>query len=314
MPLRLFGPRYWPTWLGLGCLRLFAALPYPLMVRTGRLIGWISRHLPLNYGRVARRNLELCLPELSVREREVILDRNFQCMGVGLCESAMTWWSSDERIRDLSRVEGLEHLERALALGHGVILLTAHFTTLEISARILNAVHPICALYRPPKNALLAAISARHRGRLASRMILRDDVRGMVRALKHNECVWYAPDQSYRKKGAVMVPFFGIPAPTNVFTSRLAEITGAAVLPYSHERLPDGAGYRAVIHPPLEHHAGDDALTDALRFHHFIEEQVQRIPEQYLWIHRRFKGLSQTDPEYYGRAARKSVPQVQAAR
>jgi KDO2-lipid IV(A) lauroyltransferase len=283
------------------------------MLRTGHMIGWIGRHLPLNYVRVARRNLELCLPELTSREREAILDRHFKCIGVGLCESAMTWWSSDKRIRQLSHVEGLEHLERALGLGHGVILLTSHFTTLEISARILNAVHPICALYRPPKNALLAAISARNRSRLASRLILRDDVRGMVRALKHNECVWYAPDQSYRKKGAVMVPFFGIPAPTNVFTTRLAEITGATVLPYSHERLPDGRGYRAVIHPPLEHQAGDDALADAQRFHHFIEEQVRRMPEQYLWIHRRFKGLSLSDPEYYGRAARKALPQSQAA-
>ena len=114
----------------------------------------------------------------------------------------------------------------------------------------------------------------------------------MVRALRRNECVWYAPDQAFRNKGAEMVPFFGIPAATNVATSRLAELTGAAVLLYSHERLPDAKGYRVAISAPLEGYPGASPQADALRFNHFIEAEVRRIPEQYWWIHRRFKGLS----------------------
>jgi KDO2-lipid IV(A) lauroyltransferase len=307
MPLRFLSPTYWPTWLGLAMLRLFERLPHSLLIRAGHAIGWIARRLPLNYVQVARCNLRLCLPELSEGEREQLLDRHFQALGVCLCESAMTWWSSDERIDRLACIEGLEHLKEALAAGRGAILLTAHFTTLEIGARILNGVVPLNVLYRPPKNALLAYIAERHRGRRAMSTIGRDDIRGMVRALRNNGCVWYAPDQSYRKKGAEMVRFFGVPAATNVFTSRLARLTGAAVLPFSHERLPGAAGYRVRIGPALQGFPSACAVSDAERFNRFIEAEVRRIPEQYWWIHRRFKGLTLDYPNYYGSAARREA-------
>jgi KDO2-lipid IV(A) lauroyltransferase len=308
IPARFFAPRHWLTWLAVALLRLIEQLPYPQLVRTGRVLGRIGRHLPLHYIPVARANMRLCLPELSDGERERLLDRHFEALGISLCESAMSWWSDDARIAALSHIEGLAHLEQALAAGRGAIILTAHFTTLEIGARILNAVHPINVLYRPPKNALLAYIAHANRNsyKRAEKMgtIERDDIRGMVRALRRNEPVWYAPDQSFRNKGAEMVPFFGIPAATNVATSRLAQLTGATVLLYSHERLPDARGYRAVLSAPLQGYPGESAQTDALRFNRFIEAEVRRIPEQYWWIHRRFKGLSADYPNYYGSAAR----------
>lgn len=308
IPIRLFAPRYWLTWLAVGVLRLIERLSYPHVVQAGRTLGRIARRLPLHYIPVARANMRLCLPELSVAERERLLDRHFEALGISLCESAMSWWSSDERISKHSRVEGLTHLEQALAAGRGAIILTAHFTTLEIGARILNAAYPINVLYRPPKNPLLAYIAHANRNTYKRRegfgTIERDDIRGMVRALRRNESVWYAPDQSFRNKGAEMVPFFGIPAATNVATSRLAALTGAAVLLYSHERLPDATGYRVVISPQLVDYPGASPQADALRFNHFIEAEVRRIPEQYWWIHRRFKGLTGDYPNYYGAAAR----------
>jgi len=308
MRLRLFAPRYWPTWLLVGLLRGIECLSYPRLVKVGRVLGRIARRLPVHYIPVARANMQLCLPELCAEERERLLERHFEALGITLCESAMSWWSSDERITKLARVEGIAHLEQALARGRGAIILTAHFTTLEIGARILNATFPINVLYRPPKNPLLAYIANSNRNsfRRAQKRgtIERDDIRGMVRALRRNESVWYAPDQSFRNKGAEMVPFFGIPAATNVATSRLAELTGAAVLLYSHERLPDAQGYRVVLSPPLQGYPGASAFADALRFNHFIEAEVRRIPEQYWWIHRRFKGLTSDYPNYYGAAAR----------
>jgi KDO2-lipid IV(A) lauroyltransferase len=305
---QLLMPRYWASWTGLGCLRLFECLPYPAMLVMGRLIGKLARHLPLNYVRVARRNIELCLPGLSSVEREQLIDRHFASLGIGVCESAMSWWSSDERIRSLSRVEGCEHLDEAQKRGRGVILLTAHFTTLEIGARIMNANRPICALYRPLKNEVLAAASNRSRRQRARNAIRHDDIRSMVRALKNNEIVWYAPDQSYRKKGAQMVRFFGVPAATNTGTSRLAQMTGATILYFSHERLPNGAGYRVIIHPPLDCIPSDDPVADTERFNDFIETQVRRVPEQYWWIHRRFKGLSPDYPDYYEKKVPEQVP------
>ena len=301
LPARLYGPRYWPTWLGLGILRLVERLPFGAMLAVGRGIGWFARRLPLPYVRIARRNMEICLPELSDAERARLLDRHFASLGMGLLESAMTWWSGQDRIDRLSQIEGLEHLEAALAKGHGAIILTAHFTTLQIGAKILNGRVPLNVLYRPLKNELLARISGGSFGRNARKAIQRDDVRSMISALRRNEIVWYASDQSYRKKGAMMVPFFGHPAATNVFTSRLAEMTGAAVLYYAVERLPGTQGWRGTIEPAFTDWPSGDPIADTLRYHARIEAQVRRMPEQYWWIHRRFKGLTPEYPDYYPR-------------
>jgi KDO2-lipid IV(A) lauroyltransferase len=310
MPLRFFAPRYWPTWLAILLLRLIEPLPYGRLLAVGRTLGRIARRLPLHYVPIARANMRLCLPEMPDAEREQLLDRHFEALGMSLCESAMTWWSAEERIVALSRIEGVTHLQEALARGRGAIILTAHFTTLEIGARILNAAFPINVLYKPPKDELLAYIANSHREsyKKAAQYVTieRDDIRSMVRALRRNECVWYAPDQAFRNKGAEMVPFFGVPAATNVATSRLAELTGAAVLLFSHERLPEAQGYRVTISPILGDYPGTSPYADALRFNQFIESEVRRIPEQYWWIHRRFKGLTSDYPNYYGAAARKT--------
>src|SRR5688572_11076765 len=262
---RLLHPRYWPTWFALGLLRMFEPLPFAVLVWIGSILGRLLAFLPLSFVRIARRNLELCLTELSSEQREQILREHFRSLGIGIFETAMSWWSSDERIRKLTRFEGLEHLEAALARGRGAILLSAHFTTLEIGARSLCARVPASVMYRPTHNVVLERFLMRLRGKQAKRAIPRDDVRTLIAALKANEPVWYAPDQSYRKKGAEMVPFFNIPAATNTATSRLARMTGAAVLPYFQERMLNGR-YRMVIHPMLENFPSDDPAADARRF------------------------------------------------
>ncbi len=300
---RLLAPRYWPTWIALGTLRLLALLPFPVQLAIGRALGAVLRRLPLHFVRIARRNIDLCLPELQRAERERLLDRHFASLGIALMEIALAWWSPAARLREMAQVEGLEHVREALRRGRGVILLTAHFTPLEIGGRILSAIFPINVLYRPTKNEALAYMQSQCRCRNGGRAIRRDDIRSMVAALKNNECVWFAPDQSYRKKGAEMVPLFGIPAATNTATSRIARLTGAAVLPYFVERLPGTGGYRLVILPPMENFPSDSPCEDAARFHQLIEKHVRAVPDQYLWIHRRFKGLSADYPDYYRKAA-----------
>ena len=299
--LQLLKPRYWSTWLALGTLRLFEPLPFAVLIVLGRMIGGLLAILPLSFVRIARRNLELCFPERSVAERESILREHFKSVGIGLFETAMSWWSSDERIRKLGTFEGQEHLDAALARGRGVILLSAHFTTLEIGARSLTARSPTNVMYRPTSNLVLERFLARNRSKHAKRAIPRDDVRTLITALKGNEAVWYAPDQAYRKKGAEMVPFFGIPAASNTATSRLARMTNAAVLPYFVERLPGAKGYRLTILPALENFPSDSPARDAQRFNELIEAHARKVPAQYLWIHRRFKGLTPDYPNYYRR-------------
>ena len=198
-------------------------------------------------------------------------------------------------------------MQAALAKGRGAILIGGHFTTIEIATRILGTVVPMNVVYRPPKNQLLAhtmlTAFKRHGNPIAY-----DDIRAMIRALKNNETVWYAPDQSYRNKGAAMVKFFGIPAATTTATSRLARISGAAVLTYFPQRLPGNAGYRAVIGPAFENFPGPDPVHDVERFNSLLEAHIRRVPEQYLWVHRRFKGLAADYPDYYGRDSRHRAP------
>jgi Kdo2-lipid IVA lauroyltransferase/acyltransferase len=289
--------------MGLGVLRLLELLPYPVQRRVGIGLGKLIRRLPLAYVRIARCNIQLCLPELSPQQAADLLDRHFESLGMALCETANTWWSSDKRVNALAEVLGLEHLHAALARGRGAIMIGGHFTTIEIATRILGTVVPLNVVFRPTKNALLSHTmftSFRRHGN----PIAHDDIRTMIRALKKNEAVWYAPDQSYRNKGAAMVHFFGTPAATTTATSRLARISGAAVLTYFPERLPGNAGYRVVIGPALEDFPGADAAADAERFNRLLEAQIRRVPEQYLWMHRRFKGLSVDYPNYYGRDSR----------
>jgi KDO2-lipid IV(A) lauroyltransferase len=267
----------------------------------GRMLGKVLRRLPLNFVRIARINLRLCLPTYSDGERERLLQRHFESLGIALMETAMAWWSSDERIRSLTHMEGMEHIESASREGRGVLLLSAHFTTLEIGARAICARLPGNIMYRPASNPVMGFFLARNRARRAKRAIRRDDIRVLIGALKAKELVWYAPDQAYRKKGAQMVPFFGVPCATNTATSRLAKMTDALVMPFFPERLANNAGYRITILPALKNFPSDDAIADAELYHHAIEAHIAQVPEQYLWIHRRFKGLDETYPDYYGR-------------
>jgi KDO2-lipid IV(A) lauroyltransferase len=307
MPLEFLRPKYWLTWAGLCVMRGMAFLTFAAQRRVGTALGVLIRHVPLRYVRIAERNIELCLPELSAGERSDLIDRHCQSLAMGLCETATTWWCSDARVARLAEVHGLEHLTAAFAKGRGAILIGGHFTTIEIATRILGTVVRMNVVYRPTKNALLAHIMhtsfCRH-----GNPIRHDDIRAMIRALKNNEAVWYAPDQSYRNKGAAMVNFFGIPAATTTATSRLARISGAAVLTYFPERLPGRAGYRVVIGPAFEDFPGCDAIRDVERFNELLQAQIRRIPEQYLWMHRRFKGLSGDYPDYYGRDSRRRAP------
>ncbi len=186
---RLLSPRYWPTWVGLGVLRLLSLLPFRLKLAVGAVLGGLLRCLPLRYVQIARRNIELCLPELTAAARRRLLNRHFASLGVALLEIATAWWCPAASLAKISQLEGIEHLREALARGHGAILLTAHFTHLEIGARILAAAMPVNVIYRPTKNEALTFLLSRCRCRHGGHAIPRDDIRVMVAALKKNEAV-----------------------------------------------------------------------------------------------------------------------------
>lgn len=289
LPPALLAPRHWPTWLLLGLGWGAAQLPWPLQRALGRGLGWLLLPLARRRRRIARINLELCFPELDARARAALLRQHFQSLGLGVVETAMSWWTPTRRLADRYRLEGLEHLQAALARGRGVILLSAHFTTLEIAGRLLALQTPFHVLYRTHKNPVFERAMRRARERHFERAIAREDMRGFLRSLRDNLPVWYAPDQDYGREKSVFAPFFGVPAATITATSRLAAASGAAVVPFFPERRADGRGYVLRLYPALADFPGASPEADAARLNALIEAQVRARPGQYLWAHRRFK-------------------------
>jgi KDO2-lipid IV(A) lauroyltransferase len=239
--------------------------------------------------RIAQTNIDLCFPDLSVAERARIMRENFASMGIAVLEMGMSWWAPERRLRRLVTLEGMENLDAALRAGHGAILLSAHFTTMEIGGRLLSMFAPFQVLYREHKNAAMEHVISRGRNRFTQRAILRDNLLGMRRSLRKNIPVWYAPDQDFGIGKGVFVPFFGIPAATITATSTLAKMAHSPVVPFYQTRLPGARGYRLTLLPALEDFPGDDIEQDTRRINALLEALIRRQPEQYLWAHRRFK-------------------------
>jgi len=285
---RFLSPRYWPLWIGFGITWCLARMPYTWLMRAGRVLGRLLLVLPGHRRHVASVNLALCFPELTDAQRHDLLRRHFESLGMGMMEIVLSWWAPAARLRPLACVDGMEHFEDALKEGRGVILLMAHFTTVEIATTLLAMNVPLYATYRPHNNALFEEVMRRARQRHAP-VIDHGNIRVMLRALKNNKAVWYSPDQDYDGKHSVFVPFFGVPAATMTATAELARLSGAVVIPIFPERLPGGKGYRITLQPALDNLPSGDIERDTARINALFEEQVRRIPEQYLWVHRRFK-------------------------
>ncbi len=281
-------PRHWPTWLGIGVLALLARLPWRLQRMLGRAMGACLRAILPKRRRIAERNLALCFPDLDAAARSDLLRRHFGALGIALFEFGRAWWGSVAPQRHGLVIEGLEHLEAARANGRGVIIVSGHFTTLEMSARLACDAAPLAGMYRPyPQPAMEWAV-LRGRSRYAAGMFAKDDVRGVAKHLKRGGLLWYAPDQDPSRGDSVFVPFFGQPAKSLTSTHQLARLSGAAVVMFQHIRRDDG-GYTLRFWPAFEDFPSDDAGQDTARVIAAIETMARDAPEQYLWIHRRFK-------------------------
>jgi KDO2-lipid IV(A) lauroyltransferase len=296
---RFVSPRYWPTWLLLGLLHFAARLSPRAQLRLGRGLGRLLRHVKRRERRVAARNLALCFPALDGPQREALLARHFESVGMSVVEMGVGWFTPIDTLLRRVAIHGREHLERAVASGKGTLLVTAHFTTLEVGVAVLEAISPrTSCMYRPQRNAMMDVMIRRGRYRFAKEQIPRDNVRALVRSLRDNFVVVYLPDQTYLGRQSELLPFFGEPAVTNIATSKLAGISGAIVLPYFFRRLPDG-DYRVDIGPALTDFPSDSARGDALRLFGLLEDYIRLAPEQYLWLYKKFKGRPPPLPDPY---------------
>ena len=224
---------------------------------------------------------------------------HFLALGMSLIEMGLGRWGSDKIHRKLGRLEGIEHLNAAIESGKGIILLSAHFTTLEIMGRVLALnCPPFDAVYRKNRSEFITEIQRTGRERSAEVIIEKRDIKSMVRKLRNGGIVWYAPDQSYKRKGAEVVPFFGIPSMHTTATSALARLGKAVVVPFFPRRLPNGR-YVLILLPPLEDFPSGDPAQDVMKYVRVLEEHIRTCPEQYFWIHRKFKDLPEGHADYY---------------
>lgn len=255
--------------------------------------------LPRSRRLVVRRNLELCFRDLSLNEREILIRENLQEAGLMVVESALACFGTKSNIRSIPfKLSGLENLEAARASGRGVILLAGHFSHLELAGRLLTQQIPIAGMYRPYENTVAEWIIKRSRLRYADTMFARHEVRAAVKYLKSGGIVWYAPDQEMRAKDSVFVPFFNIPAATITATHHLARLSGAAVIPFFHKRN-NGGSYTLHLEAPLANFPSEDVVVDTERINQIIERMIREAPEQYLWLHKRFKSQPQGNARIY---------------
>jgi KDO2-lipid IV(A) lauroyltransferase len=289
LPHQLIAPRYWPTWFGIGFMWLVVKLPYCLQLALGRGLGRLFKLVSSYRRTIVHTNIGLCFPELDARQQQQLVNRCYDSLGMSLIETAFAYWADDRELDVLGTLDGLEHIESARKQGKGVLLLSGHFCSLDFAGRILAKYHPVCFTYQKLRNKLIDAAIKKRRAETSEILINRYDTRGFIKALKAGHVVWYAPDQDQARKNSVFAPLFGIPANTLTSTTKLVKLTGAVVLPFHIRRLPDCKGYALTIAPPLENFPGANEVEDATRFNAIIESRIREHPEQYLWMHRRFK-------------------------
>ncbi len=301
-PLKLkffIHPLYWFTWLGIGMLYLTTKLPYKGMLRLGTTLGWVTYILMPQRRRITRTNIRLAFPDYDNKQVRQLVRQSFYSASIAIFESAWAWWASEDKIRPLNHIERNEHIDAALKLGKGVILLGGHYTTLEMSGRLLAFYHDVYPTYKRAHNKLFEAILQRRRRSFNKGLVRSTDMRTTIRLLKQGEIIWYAPDQDFGRERSVFAPFMGVQTATLTMTSRLAARTGAPIVPFYSERLAGDQGYKIHFGPMLTNFPSGDVVKDATAINAAIEDNVRRVPEQYLWGHRRFKTRPPGEPQIY---------------
>ncbi|NOZ09557.1 MAG: lipid A biosynthesis acyltransferase [Gammaproteobacteria bacterium] len=292
-------PRYLPSWMLLGSMRLITLCPLPVLWALGWLIGETLYRFGHDRRHIANRNIERCLPELSTDGRQGLVREHFHAVGLGLLAMPLPWWASRRRLTRLVRYQGRHHYDQALAAGKNIILLAPHFMGLE-SGLIMSTERPMMYMYQRPKNILIDTVIQRGRTRFGAELIERSgSLKGMFRKLKGGVPLCYLPDQNPGAKRGIFVNFMGVTAATHQALGRFAKLADAVVIPCICTQRPFGRGYLITYKPPLENFPSGDPEKDTTHMNQAIEKAVRDDPAQYFWIHRRFKIQPEGEPDFY---------------
>ncbi len=285
---QFLAPTYWPSWLLLLALRLLALLPFRAGLAVGRGLGRVLYLVASKRRRIAQVNISLCFKELSPAEQRLLVKKVFQANAIGFIETAWAYWAKRSFIEEKTHFIGVDLLQKALQQQRGVILLGGHFSTLDLGGLMLSF-HgvPVDCVYRPHNNPLMDYWILKKRSRFC-KPVDRKKFRVLLRDLRQNHCVWYAPDQDFGKKAAVFVPFFGQTTATIVATSKMVRLNNSPILMLSHHRNADNSGYTMEFAEMPEFPSGDET-RDAELVNLALEKAIRKAPEQYMWVHQRFK-------------------------
>ena len=281
-------------------MRAVSSLPLPLIAVLGGVLGQLLYVLHAPRRHILRVNIRLCFPDLSPRAQARLARRHFRAFGQALLDIGIAWWASERRIKRLTRFRGREHYEQALRANKNIILLVPHFVGLEIGGTCLSIERPMVTVFRHLTNELFNAMMERARARFQMQLVEHiKPLTTVVRQVKAGSPLYYLPDQDAGRKQSVFAPFFGIPAATFAVLPRLAKMTDAVVIPCITRQLPWGRGYEIIFRPPLKDFPCGDAMADATRMNQEIENAVREIPEQYFWVHKRFKTRPEGEKNFY---------------
>ncbi|WP_370979252.1 LpxL/LpxP family Kdo(2)-lipid IV(A) lauroyl/palmitoleoyl acyltransferase [Agaribacterium sp. ZY112] len=288
----LLHPRYLPSWLGLALWWSFCQLfPLSTQIWMGKQIGRMLARGNSSRKRIAQRNIELCYPEFNAQQQQLLVRRTLEETAIGIFESGCAWFWPNWRFRKRYTIKGMEFIEQARKSNKGVLFLGVHFTTIEIGASMVNLEFPISGFYRPHNNAVYewAQAAGRVRRNAGSTVVPNGDVRGIIKALRNGAIINYAPDQDYGLRRSVFAPFFGIDTATVKAPAQLASAGRAEVLTWVTRRDSKTNHYTIEIGNSLSGKLGQDEKEDAKLINQFVEQEVRKNTEQYLWVHRRFK-------------------------
>ena len=264
-------------------MRVSVLLPLSWQISIGKRAGRFLSLLVPEKRRTVLKNLEVCFPELLSKERKVLRNKHFESMGAALPEMAMGWFGSEKIVRNATRIEGKEHLFDALSRGKGVLLFCGHFTPLEFIHPVLRMLCPkLTGMYRPMRNKLMNELMCRGRARSYDEFFSKDNLRALIKSLAENSAVVYLTDQCYTGKYSMLIPFFDEPA----------------MLPCFHRRCDDSS-YAIHIGAPLKNFPSDNPAKDTVRLMKILENYIRESPEQYGWMHQRFKSRPEIYPDIY---------------
>lgn len=278
-------------------MKLAATLPLKLQIILGKIMGGLLYWFLKKFRKIAFINISRCFPDKNKAQVTRLVKQHFIALGIGLFETANCFYLKDEKLRQHYQLKGAEILQTALNNRQNVILLVGHFTTMMLAGRMLLQNFAFADIYRPQNNALFNHQMQKVFFQHGNLMIKAKDVRGLIKTLKSGLPIWYAHDQDLGANVSVFAPLFGVQAATIQATEKLAKIDQTVVIPLSFIRQKKS--YVLKFSPALNNYPGTDKVKNATLTNKILQDQINLAPEQYLWIHRRFKTRPDGEKSFY---------------